>query len=237
MPFSKELLASVQRMVEENRSKEPPKANPVAFYDQKYADGGWKYNLDKETKDLNRITTAVGLKPGDTMLEVGCGSGFHSMVLHKLGFQVVGSDLSRVGIEFAREHYQGPTYIWEDTAVLMERLPTESFDGILVRGHSWWHYDLTECSRKKVNVPMRTRQLFSLLKPGGVFILAIRTDFSGKEYADGVLNNTYQAYLDLFAPLGTIVYVADAAGTLLFDDAAARQSGNNIVIATRRKTA
>jgi hypothetical protein len=76
--------------------------------------------------------------------------------------------------------------------------------------------------------------MFRLIRPGGYFVLCIRTDYSGTYYKDGVLNNTYQAYRDLFEPLGEIVLLTDADGVRLGSDEEARQSKNDVVIATRK---
>jgi hypothetical protein len=76
--------------------------------------------------------------------------------------------------------------------------------------------------------------MFELVAPGGFFVLCIRTDFSGAYYKDGVLNNTYQAYRNLFEPLGEIVLLTDSTGCPLNSDEEARQSRSDIVIATRK---
>ena len=108
---------------------------------------------------------------------------------------------------------------------------------VLARGHSWYHYELTERNSKNWNIPANTRRMFSLVRPGGFFVLCIRTDFSGTYYKDGVLNNTYQAYRDLFEPLGEIVLLTNADGVDLANDEHARQLKNDVVIATKKSAA
>ncbi len=204
----------------------------VEAYEIRYSTGGWKYDYDYERKRLERITDRLGLKPGDAVLEVGCGEGFHASILYDLNFRVTANDLSEVGVQHAREQFPTISFIHRNSIELPDILPNDHFDMVLARGHSWYHYELTERNSKGWNVPENTRRMFSLIRPGGVFVLCIRTDFSGAYYKDGVLNNTYQAYRDLFEPLGEIVLLPNADGNDLEIDEQARQLKKDVVIAT-----
>jgi hypothetical protein len=142
--------------------------------------------------------------------------------------------LSAVGIENAQAKHPTIRFIHRNSIELCDLLPHNHFDMVLARGHSWYHYELTQRNSKGWNVPDNTRQMFKLVRPGGFFVLCIRTDFSGTTYKDGVLNNTYQAYRDLFEPLGEIVFVTNAEGQVLESDEAARELKGNVVIATKK---
>lgn len=52
---------------------------------------------------INRLTTHLALSPGAKIMDLACGKGRHSMTLNKLGFDVVGLDLSSESIEFAKK--------------------------------------------------------------------------------------------------------------------------------------
>jgi len=204
-------------------------------YELKYATGaGWSYEYANERAGLKRITDTLGLKPGDAVLEIGCGEGFHANILYDLGFRVTGNEQTAAGIASARRQHPLVNYIQGDSLGLLDILPREHFDMILARGHSWWHYELTANNAHGVDVPGNTRKMFELLKPGGHFVLVIRTDFSGTHPTNAVSNNTRQAYVDLFSPLGQVVYVTDRLGNPLPDEEAARRSRKSIVIATRK---
>jgi SAM-dependent methyltransferase len=204
-------------------------------YEDMYSSGaGWKYDFKVERSRIRLITNAIGLRRGDAALEIGCGEGFHSHVLYELGFRVIGNERTTAGIEAARKNHPLVHYIQADTLDLMKTLPKDHFDMILARGHSWWHYKLVNDVARGVDVPAYTARLFEHIKPGGHFVLCIRTDFTGTHPDGSVSNNRWQDYVDLFSPLGEIVYISDWAGTPLPDDAAARRSGKNIVIATRK---
>jgi SAM-dependent methyltransferase len=204
-------------------------------YEKKYAGGkGWEYDFETERNRLKLITDAVGLRRGDAVLEIGCGEGFHSHVLYEMGFRVTGNELTAAGVATGRERHPVVNYIQGDTLEVMDRLPRDHFDMILARGHSWWHYRLVKDELRGIDVPANTARLFEHLKPGGHFVLCIRTDFTGTHVKGKVSNNAWQDYVDLFSPLGEIVYITDFLGRPLPDDAAARKSGKSIVIATRK---
>jgi SAM-dependent methyltransferase len=206
----------------------------VESYEIRYSQGGWSYDYEHEREKLERIVSSLGLTPGAAVLEIGCGQGFHAGILYDLGFRVTANDLSEVGIQNAQSNYSTIRFIHRNSIELCDLLPHDHFDMVLARGHSWYHYELTERNSKGWNVPENTRQMFNLIRPGGFFVLCIRTDFSGTYYKDGVLNNTYHAYRDLFEPLGEIMLLTDAEGQVLESDEAARQSKGNVVIATKK---
>jgi SAM-dependent methyltransferase len=208
--------------------------SPVESYEIRYSQGGWTYDYESEREKLERIVNSLDLKPGAAVLEIGCGEGFHSRILYDLGFRVVANDLSEVGIQNAQSRYPTIRFIHRNSIELCDLLPNDHFDMVIARGHSWYHYELTERNSKGWNVQENTRQMFKLIRPGGFFVLCIRTDFSGTYYKDGVLNNTYQAYRDLFEPLGEIVLLTDAEGRVLESDEDARRSKSNVVIAAKK---
>lgn len=57
------------------------------------------YGTDQE---VDFLIEALGLEPGQRILDVGCGPGRHSYALAKRGFAVVGIDISQRFIDLAR---------------------------------------------------------------------------------------------------------------------------------------
>lgn len=178
------------------------------IYDDLYKNGGWVYNVE-ERRSLIRelIVKPSNWPPGGKVLEIGCGMGLYAHLLSEMGFQVTAVDLSQEGIRQAQNTYQGPEYIHAD---LTEFNPQCKFDGILSNGMSWFHYELDGVNACGVDVPRQTARLFEWLKPGGTFILKIKTDFSGTRPVDKVHNNRFTDYVNLFEPLGTVTSVTDA---------------------------
>ncbi len=178
----------------------PTQADPNrgdAFYSQFYRSGGWKYSFWKEFWWHRRnVVKRFGLRRGMQVLEVACGTGFHTNLLNRMGLRCTGVDRSKEGIDWAREHYPRWTYRCCDITADM---PVElgSFDAIVARGCSHYHYDLQ--SEQAVHT---TAHLQRYLKPGGVFIMVIVTDLSGRKAPDEVWQNRIEDYERHFASWG-----------------------------------
>jgi SAM-dependent methyltransferase len=193
------------------------------YYNRFYRKGGWNYSKDLELARLRaHVLPSAGWVPGDAVLEIGCGLGFHSALLHDEGFKVVGVDISADGIRKAQEAWVGPEFVCKNLA---EFAPDGKLHGILCRGMSWYHYNLSP------NLRARTARMFDWLEPGGTFVLQIATNFSGDRPEKQVHHNTVDDYLSFFAPLGNIVAITDWDGKQLRSGS----SGAHGVIVTVRK--
>ena len=67
------------------------------------------------TATSKTLAEAIEIEPGDTVIDVGCGSGVLAFVAAKLGAaRVVGVDLSHRAVEAARENAKrlGLEHIW-----------------------------------------------------------------------------------------------------------------------------
>ena len=198
-------------------------------YDEKYRAGGWDYNEDRERERLKKtIVEPFGFRPGDRVLEVGCGMGLHSALLAEMGFDVVGVDLSAVGIEAARARNSKARFVCSPAFSAPSFIESESQDFIFARGLSCYHYDLTDAETIR-----GTGALFDLLKPGAVFILQIKTDFSGRTEG-GVLLNRLGAYYGLFERFGNVVSAANLAGVPLTSQEQAEAVGGDLIIGTQK---
>lgn len=62
-----------------------------------------RYSFTKGTEqEVGFLVEALGLRPGDRVLDVGCGPGRHSLELARRGFRVLGVDISQRFVELAR---------------------------------------------------------------------------------------------------------------------------------------
>jgi cyclopropane fatty-acyl-phospholipid synthase-like methyltransferase len=58
------------------------------------------------------VSAKAGLGPDSRVLDVGCGQGFFSKLLHRTSSNVLGIDLSATGISNARSMYQSQGLEW-----------------------------------------------------------------------------------------------------------------------------
>lgn len=112
------------------------------------------------------------------ILDVGCGSGFLSAILTRLGYNVMGIDISEEMIEQAKafaaaENLDIDFYLMN---ALELQFPTANFDYVLSRNLTWTLPDIEQAYKEWLRV----------LKPGGLLInfdAEYAKDFSTERYA------------------------------------------------------
>jgi SAM-dependent methyltransferase len=124
------------------------------------------------------------------ILDVGCGSGSHSLILQEKGFHVKAIDISHGAIEVTKQ--RGVTYA-EVLNVLNE---TETFDTILLLMNG------TGIFQELAQVAVHLKHLKSLLKPNGQILIDSSDIKYMYEDEDGGIwfdaNNAYYGELDYF---------------------------------------
>lgn len=127
----------------------------------------WERAVSAEwtTNEVDFLLTTMQIKPGNTLLDIPCGSGRHAIELAKRGVQVTGIDIS---IEFlqtlkkrADENNVSVTIIQGDI------LTTEighSFDGAYCLGNSFGYVDYEGMDRF-------VKKVASVLKTGARFVI------------------------------------------------------------------
>lgn len=168
-----------------------------AHYNEFYAGGGWKYSFWKEFWWHRRhLVKRFGLRRGMKVLEVACGNGFHTHLLNRMGFECTGVDRSRAGIDWAQRHFPKWTYHCRDFRDI--QLPPQSFDMVLARGFSYYHYDMNSPEAHEA-----TQTLIPYVRPGGVFVMIIVTDLSGKRVPGAIWHNKLDDYRNHFTDYGS----------------------------------
>lgn len=233
--------------------------DPVS-YDKFYKEGGWSSRpwewrvelMEKNVfpyigkhkevpgSELDFQGNDPSILPLDTrkkrILDIGCGMGQDASLLAEAGHDVTGIDSSPVGIKYAKRQYPNVKFICNDLA---KQKFKKKFDVIFSRGMSWYHYELLGVNSNGIDVPKETKRLFTFLKKGGIFILAIATDFTGTKRSsdrtpDSIfINNKLDDYIKLFSQFGEIIYVANWEGKKLKTQADTKGSGG-IYIITRK---
>jgi cyclopropane fatty-acyl-phospholipid synthase-like methyltransferase len=111
------------------------------------------------------LQRALGLKPGDRVLDVPCGLGRHSLELASRGFRVTGVDLSRAAIDEARATTATRRIEVDWRNADMRDLPREAvFDGAFCFGNSFGYLDPAG-NRAFI------RAVAAAIRPGGRFAL------------------------------------------------------------------
>jgi 2-polyprenyl-3-methyl-5-hydroxy-6-metoxy-1,4-benzoquinol methylase len=140
---------------------------------QSFYDTGWRGELErgKEQRgnlqaNLDFLSRTNLLRPGDRILEIGCGIGTVVFELTKQGFDAAGTDISRVAIEYGRNKYPGTALEVQPAEEL--RFADGTFDVVL-------SFDLFEhiaCIDRHVSEVRR------LLKPGGYYLFQTPNKYS-----------------------------------------------------------
>ncbi|MBI2789354.1 MAG: methyltransferase domain-containing protein [Elusimicrobia bacterium] len=112
--------------------------------ERQYGYGGYKY--DGRWKPVaEAMIKHYGLKPGDSILDVGCGKGYLLYELMTLlpGSKVAGLDISAYAIENAKEEVQ--PFLTRGSATSLP-YPDKSFDFVysLITFHNLYNYELKQ---------------------------------------------------------------------------------------------
>ena len=76
----------------------------ASWFDTSYYHILYKNRGQKEARlFMANLVAFLGLKQGESVLDLACGKGRHSLFLNSLGFDVVGADLSQNSIDYANE--------------------------------------------------------------------------------------------------------------------------------------
>jgi cyclopropane fatty-acyl-phospholipid synthase-like methyltransferase len=82
---------------------------------QELYDAGWQSELDRGKEQRGNLQANLAfvaqtalLKPGDRILEIGCGIGTVVYELAKQGYDVRGTDISQVAVEYGGQIWRHP---------------------------------------------------------------------------------------------------------------------------------
>ena len=128
-------------------------------------DTGWRSELERGKEQRGNLQTNLDflvqtnlLKSGDRILEIGCGIGTVVHELSQQGYDVIGTDISPVAIEYGLKKY-APIKLEAQPA---EELPyeDEAFDVVL-------SFDLFEHIAR---IDLHVSQVHRVLKDGGYYL-------------------------------------------------------------------
>jgi ubiquinone/menaquinone biosynthesis C-methylase UbiE len=107
--------------------------------------------------------------PKGAALDLGCGSGFQSVALARLGFEVTAVDLSeRLLQELAQHRGSLPITSMQGDLRDLEKFPEESSQVVVCMGDTLTHLPA------RADIPELFRGIKRILKPGGKVIISFR---------------------------------------------------------------
>lgn len=137
------------------------------FFDDDYLRTVRPPSRQQIARQCDFIEARLGLKPGATLLDVGCGLGQHVVELSARGVAAVGVDLSLAMLSRASEEAQQRGLRINFLHADMRDLAFDgNFDAVTCLGTSLGYFD-DETNRKVMD------RLLRALKPGGVLLLDV----------------------------------------------------------------
>jgi len=119
---------------------------------------------------ITKLTEDLQLPPSSKIIDLACGKGRHSVFLNKLGYDVLGLDLSRQSIEFDKQ-FETQTLLFS-VHDMRNPIDADPMDAVFNLFTSFGYFD-NESDDKKV-----FQSVYGILKPGGYFVL----DYLNEEY-------------------------------------------------------
>lgn len=141
------------------------------FYDRLAPDydqmTGFEGRFIREGPSFKTLIEDYGI---GTALDAGCGTGFHSLLLARLGVKVTAVDLSAVMLEKLHHHAQREGLSIATVRASFQKLQQQlqtSFDGVFCMGNALAHLLTADDLRLAI------LNFSSLLKPGGILFLQV----------------------------------------------------------------
>ena len=143
-------------------------------------------------RSVKWLTETLGLRSGDSVLDLGCGPGLYASRFARAGLQVTGVDYSRRSIEYAtnhaRENQLDIHYRYQNYLELNDENQYEA--AFLIYGDY--------CPLNPEQRSTLLRNVHRALKPGGWFVLDVTTRECRKKH--GVKNSWYASESGFWKP-------------------------------------
>ena len=110
------------------------------------------------------------------LLDLGCGIGSHSILYAKMGYKVIGVDLSQRSIQAAKKiaskqtkEHVNVTFVCSDIVEYLKKIPESSFDVITM--HGVLYYLDRELAIKEIRRVMKPNAVFCFIETNGSNII------------------------------------------------------------------
>ena len=134
------------------------------WFDTKYYHLLYQNRNESEAENfIKNLTHFLHLENGAEILDLACGKGRHAMMLHQLGFEVLGADLSENSINEAKKNEKdGLTFQVQD---MREIIPQKQFDAVFNLFTSFGYFEDTSDNVKVIQA------VFQMLKSKGILVI------------------------------------------------------------------
>lgn len=134
------------------------------WFDSKYYHLLYANRDDKEAqKFIQALIAHLQLPQGSAVLDLACGKGRHARMLHELGFEVTGMDLSEMNIKLAKEESADEiSFIQQD---MREEIPNYQCDLVVNLFTSFGYFDDINDNYKVLE------SIYNMLAPKGKLII------------------------------------------------------------------
>jgi len=143
-------------------------------------------------RSVDWLSATLGLKPGDALLDLGCGPGLYATYLAEQGLHVTGVDYSRRSIDYAKEYAQQHNlnieYRFQNYLTLEDENQYEA--ALLIYGDF--------CPLSPEQRSQLLQNIHRALKPGGYFVLDVTTLNHRQQH--GSRNHWYAAQTGFWKP-------------------------------------
>jgi 2-polyprenyl-3-methyl-5-hydroxy-6-metoxy-1,4-benzoquinol methylase len=119
---------------------------------------------DNEAKRfVEHLVAFLGLTPGQSVLDLACGKGRHSITLNACGLNVIGADLAPKSIAAAAEFSnESLSFVVHD---MREVISEKHFDVVMNLFTSFGYFDSTEDNKRVLN------SIHDMLHPNGLLVI------------------------------------------------------------------
>lgn len=134
------------------------------WFDTKYYHTLYSHrNYEEAEQFIHHLCDYLKLPSGSSVLDFACGKGRHAFYLNRLGYDVLGVDLSFNSIRSAKQmQKEGLRFAVSD---IREVIPGEKFDAIFNLFTSFGYFDSLEENLKVL------KAIYKMLEPEGIFVI------------------------------------------------------------------